>query len=166
MDAQARDRRNRLVEAAGRFDVAHADPEVVDAVFALALASEIDGLRAVAVGIADEGAVVVGVVLRPRAGRPVVGVAGGRHRTPPLVDRLARARDERDVQVARDRPVLARGRDREVLPLEEMVAAGGLAEAESEERELVEATRTLEVRDADRDVVEQPRELRTGYTSA
>src|SRR5207248_722516 len=108
VDAQARDRRNRLVEAAGRFDVAHADPEVVDAVFALALASEIDGLRAVAVGIADEGAVVVGVVLRPRAGRPVVGVAGGR----PRAEQVAAARygagpqsprsDKRGRRAARD----------------------------------------------------------------
>ena len=42
----------------------------------LALAGDVDGLDAVAVGIEQEGAVVLGRVLRPRAGLAVAGEAG------------------------------------------------------------------------------------------
>ena len=55
---------------------------------------------------------------------------------------------------SRRRPILVRLGDRDVLPLEEVAAAVGLAVAELSERELVEAVRGLDVLDADRDVIE------------
>src|SRR5262249_29158838 len=106
------------------------------------------------VRVADEGAVVGRRVLRPRPRLAVVRVAGGRHRAPPGVDRLARRRDEREMEVPRDRPPGFGGPDREVVPLVEAVATIGLAVAEPRERELVEPERSLDLRDANRDVVE------------
>ena len=58
------------------------------------------------------------------------------------------------MEVPRRRPILVRLGDRDVLPLEEVAAAVGLAVAELSERELVEAVRGLDVLDADRDVIE------------
>jgi hypothetical protein len=61
---------------------------------------------------------------------------------------------ERQVEVPGHRPVGARSRDREVLPVEEVLAAIGLPPAELRERMLVERARGIQVRHADRDVVE------------
>jgi hypothetical protein len=69
-DAQPENRRDRLVEALRRLEVGDADPEMVDDVLALASATVVDGLGAVAVRVEEEGAVVVVVVLGPRAGSP------------------------------------------------------------------------------------------------
>ena len=55
-------------------------------------------LDAVAVGIAQEPAVVVGRVLRPFTGRSVVAVAGVGTGAPERIDVCARRRRERDVQ--------------------------------------------------------------------
>src|SRR5918999_3472028 len=70
-DAQPEDRRDRLVEPLRRLEVGDADPEVVDDVLALAGATVVDGLGAVAVRVEEKTAVVVLVVLGPRA-RPAV----------------------------------------------------------------------------------------------
>src|SRR5215208_7895680 len=81
--AQPDRRRDGLVEEPRLDEVADADPEVVDPVLPGPRLAVVDGLDAVAVGVADEGAVVVRRVLRPRAGRAVVLVAGPGHRSPP-----------------------------------------------------------------------------------
>src|SRR4029453_2576490 len=81
-------------------------------------------------------------------------VSGAGHRAPPVVDLSGRAGDEGDVQIPGERVVLARRRDREVLPLRAEHAGVGVAEPELPERDAVEAPGSFEVGDADRDVVE------------
>src|SRR3954469_15472149 len=103
---------------------------MVDPVLAAARLRVMDGLDAVAVWVADEGAVVARRVLRPRPGRAVVGEPGTGHRPPPRVDLLAGVGDERDVEVAGRQPLLARPRDREVFPLVEVPIGGRLPVAE------------------------------------
>src|ERR671918_561108 len=158
-DAQPEDRRDRLVEALRRLEVGDADPEVVDDVLALARATVVDSLGAAAVRVEEEGAVVVVVVLGPRAGLAVARMARLRARVQERVHLLARARPERDVQAARHRTVLARLRDPEVVPLVEMPARMRDRVAERREDGLVEAPARLAVGDAGRDVVEHVRIL-------
>src|SRR5437868_7039308 len=67
-NSQAENRRDRFPEALRLRQIADADPEVVDHVVPLALATEVDGLGAVPVRVEQEAAVVVRVVLRPRPG--------------------------------------------------------------------------------------------------
>ena len=74
----------------------------------------------------------------PGPGPAVVGCPGDGHVAPPLVDRLARGSDQREVEVARRGAVVARRRDRDVLPLVKITAAIRLAVAELCERTLVE----------------------------
>jgi hypothetical protein len=99
-----------------------------------------DGFDAVAVGIADERAVVAAVVLGPRSGRAVVRVPRLGDRVPPRLHRLPRARGEGDVQPSRDGPAGTGLRDREVPPLVEVLAGARELEAELAERELVEGS--------------------------
>src|SRR3954454_23842588 len=127
---------------------------MVEPVLALARLVVVDGLEAVAVRVVHEGTVVGGRVLRARPGLAVVGMGGLGHGPPPAVDLLARAGEQREVQVPRRRPLLRRGRDRQVLPLEEVRRAMRLAVAELRERELVAAARGLEVAHAHSDVIE------------
>src|SRR3954454_16152056 len=127
---------------------------MVEPVLALARLVVVDGLEAVAVRVVHEGTVVGGRVLRARPGLAVVGMGGLGHGPPPAVDLLARAGEQREVQVPRRRPLLRRGRDRQVLPLEEVRRAMRLAVAELRERELVAAARGLEVGDGHPDVIE------------
>ena len=61
----------RHVEAPDGRDVTRAEPQVVDRA-GLALPARVHRFDAVAVRVAQEPAVVVLAVLRPRAGRPVV----------------------------------------------------------------------------------------------
>ena len=56
---------------------------------AAADAAVVDGLGAVAVGVEQEAAVVVGPVLRPGAGRTVIRMAGVDSGVPERVDLLA-----------------------------------------------------------------------------
>ena len=101
-EPQARVRRDRLVEPLRRGDVGDADPQVVD-VAAGAQRLVVDGLDAVAVGIEQNAAVVVGAVLRPRPGRPVVAVSGA---VPARQNSSTSSRDgatNADVQAARHR---------------------------------------------------------------
>ena len=86
--------RDRLVEAPRGRQVGHADPEVVDR-GARGHPAVMDGLRAVAVGVEQEGAVVVLAVLRTGAGRTVLAVARGGARAPEFVDELPGGRGER-----------------------------------------------------------------------
>src|SRR5947207_6630744 len=127
---------------------------MVEAVVTLSRPSAVDGLEAVSVWVADEGTVVVRCVLGPLAGLAVVGVARRGHGSPPRVHRIARALDQSHMEIACHRPIITRGRDRQVFPLEEVRASVRLPITELCERELVAAAGGLEVGDADGDVVE------------
>src|SRR5207248_6704166 len=127
---------------------------MVEAVVTFSRPSAVDGLEAVSVWVADEGTVVVRCVLGPLAGLAVVGVARRGHGSPPRVHRIARARDQSHMEIACHRPIITRGRDRQVFPLEEVRASVRLPITELCERELVAAAGGLEVGDADGDVVE------------
>src|SRR5262249_40928883 len=118
-DPQVQDRRDRLVEAPARPEVGNPEPEVVDRRPALRAPRPVDGLDAVAVRIEKEAAVVVGRVLRPRAGLAVTRVPGP-HPTPPEgVDVFRRASREGDVEVPCHRMLGVGLYHSEVLPLVE-----------------------------------------------
>ena len=56
-----------------------------------------DGFDIIAVGIEDEGPVIIGMIMRPEAGRAVVGAAGGKARCVEGVDQSARLDGEGDM---------------------------------------------------------------------
>jgi hypothetical protein len=147
----------RGVEVTGRGDVGDADPQVVD-VPVRPLAVAVDGLDAVAVGVAQERAVVRGAVLRPRPGRPVVGVPGGGAGAPERVDGVAGRRRERQVEPGRRGPPGGHVGEREVVPLGEPLATGGRTDAQRPQDRGVEALRGAAVGDAQGHVVEHGRE--------
>jgi hypothetical protein len=142
-----------LVEAARGGEVGDADPDVVDVPGRADLAV-VDGLRAVAVRIEQEAAVVVVAVLGPRPRGAIVAVPPVHPGSPERVDVLARARDEADVQPARDRVASLRRGEREVVPLGEARVAVGRLDAQRLEHRAVEGLRRRAVRDSDGDVVE------------
>ena len=152
-DVEPRSRGDGLVEARRGLEVGDPDPEVIDAAL-LPQRAVVYGLGAVAVRIEEECAVVVVAVLRPQAGRAVVGIAGVRSRLPERVDVGARRRCEPDVQAPRHRPVGARRRETEVDPLDVVLIRVGLLDPERLQHGLVELLRGCAVRSADRHVVE------------
>ena len=123
-EAQARVRRDRRVEAPRPIEVADADPEVVDAAGRRAkLGFAVKRLDAVAVGVEQEGAVVVRVVRGARSRRSVAAVAGVDPGLPEGVDGRAVGSAEADVKAAGHR-MLAIGRDEvPVLPLDQLGVA-------------------------------------------
>ena len=142
-------------------DVGGAQPQVVDRAGLEVVVARRDRLDAVAVGVAQEAAVVVRAVLRARAGGAVVLVAGlvpasWNASTSSVVGHV-----ERDVQVLRER--LAVG-DRRTGPTRRTPRRVGLLLADRGEDRGVEALRGLEVGDADvtwsitRPIVRYPRE--------
>ena len=124
----------------------------------LATGAVVDGLDAVAGGVEDEGAVVVGPVGGPWAGWPVVLVAELDHRLPPVVDLAAAVGAEADMQTTRHRPLHGFLADREVVPLHEPAALERLRPVEELERAAVEAAAGLEVWQTDPDVVDHTSE--------
>ena len=120
----------------------------------LALLARVHRFDAVAVRVAQERAVVVLSVLRPRTGRAVVGVAGLDAGAVEGVDELVRRRVERDVEVPRDG--LTVGGDREIAPIDVLGVVHVLRAAEHGEDGLVEALGRGAVRDADVHMVEHP----------
>src|SRR5262249_23510198 len=82
-------------------------------------------LCAVAVGIEQEAAVVLGAVLRPLAGPAVVRVTGVDASLPETIDLLARGGYEPDVQMPGWPMVTVTLDDGEVIPLDEI--ASGIA---------------------------------------
>src|SRR5581483_856516 len=96
---------DRLPEAPALVEVADADPDVIDRGLA-ALPEAATGLGAVAVGVEQEGAVVVRVVLRSQPGLSVAREAGLDPTPPERIDLVVRRSRERDVQVACERVVL------------------------------------------------------------
>jgi hypothetical protein len=114
-------------------------------------------LGAVAVGVEQEAAVVVGAVLRARPGLAVGRVAGLDGRLPALVDALLRGCDERDVQPLRQGVLVVRLGQREVVPLRERPGAIRPVDPEDGQHRVVEALGRVPVADADRDVVEHGR---------
>src|SRR5215213_4007619 len=153
--ARIEDLQHGRVEALRERAVPDAEGEVVD-LAGRALDAVKDGLDVVAVGIEDERAVVALVVVRADPGRAVVGAARVDRGAPESIDVRARARRERDVDAPRARAA-RRDRDREVAPLEELRPARN-GDLERREPAVVEAAREIDVRDADRHVVEHARD--------
>ena len=114
----------------------------------------VDGLRAVAVGVEQERAVVVVAVLRPRARLAVAREAGPGARPPKLVHFGTRGRDETDVQAPGRRLAFRDRSDGEVVSFGDGQVRVGLLDPERREHEVVEALRRLTVRHADGDVIE------------
>jgi hypothetical protein len=99
-----------------------AEPEVIDRRAAGTVPEPGAGLDAVPVGIQEEAAVVVRVVLGAQPRLSVAAIARI-HPTPPEgIDLLARARGEADVEMACHRMVAVCLSEREVVPLVEPVA--------------------------------------------
>src|SRR4029450_6112935 len=79
-DPQADDRSHGLVEESALDNISHADPEVIDGPdFFFTRARVSDSFDAVLLRVENEGAVVVGAVLRPQA-RVVGPLIGGMRR--------------------------------------------------------------------------------------
>src|SRR5688572_24976990 len=156
VEAKSRVRGDRLVEALRGPDAPHPYPEVVDAVADILV---VHGLDAVLVRIEQKAAVVVRAVLGARAGLAVAPIARAGPDLPEFVDALARRRPEADVKATRHRAPRVGGREREVVPLRELVVAVLRLDAEHPEDGVVEGLRGAAVRDPDGDVVEHTREL-------
>ncbi len=152
-DLDADDRRDRLVEPSRRGEVGDPDPKVVDEVVAGARLSRVDRLGAVAVRVEQEGAVVAGGVLRPLARFAVALVAGVDTRLPEGIHVVAGPSDERDVKMARRRPLGTCLRDAEVVPFVEMLARVRDVVAEDAEERFVELPTRAAVGHADPHVV-------------
>src|SRR4051812_23230703 len=101
--------------------------------------SVVHGLGTVAVGIEQEGPVVVVAVLGPRARPSVVGIAGIDARLPELVDLLARGRDEPDVEPRGTGVRVIGAGQLEVLPLRERARPVGPVYAQRRQDRVVEA---------------------------
>jgi len=93
---------DRRVERRRGLEVLDADPQVVDVAAAASVAA-VDGLDAVAVGVAQERPVIVGPVQRPLARAAVVLVSGRNAGAPERVDVLPGRGDKTGVQGARRR---------------------------------------------------------------
>src|SRR5262249_4006732 len=157
----AEDRCDGLVEALRGSNVADAEPEVVDDAAVVPQDPVVHRLDAVPVRVDHEGAVVLGPVLRPRSGRPVVGVTRFRQRAPERVNVFAPGRGEPDVETSSRRIVGVRPRDREVVPFEAILAHEGRStEPDRLEHEVVEALRLRELRRPNRHVVEHAQRVR------
>src|SRR5439155_934272 len=151
--SEARMRSDRLVEPLRSRQVCHANPQMVDEP-ADTERVVVHGLGAVAVRVEQEGAVVVRAVLGTRPRRAVVPVTGSGADTPELVDTIWRGRDEPDVEPPRRGPLRSRLRQREVVPLVEVLVGSRPGNAERTQKGLVEPLRALAIGDADRHVVE------------
>ena len=145
--------RDEPVEGRGRLEVAHADPQVIYPTASTRVAV-VDGLGAVAVGVEQERAVVVGPVLRALARPAVVAIPVIDTRAPECIDALTGAGDEPDVQVPRWPSSIVSGQDREVVPLDQLLARVGRLDPDRAQHRAVEALRRCPVRGADRHVVE------------
>src|SRR5262249_38421970 len=121
-------------------------------------------LDPIAVGIDDEGGVVVGVIFGTKAGLTVVAAAGGERRRVERVDRATERRAEADVAVERGAVPVVRDPERQRLLLERMrlaapVAGGGLdiehpPGAGRGQCRVIEGAASREIAHPDRDMVD------------
>src|SRR5436190_2105749 len=153
-DREAQGLGEDAVEGGRRRQVRDADPEVVDDPRPLRHVAVVHGLDAVAVGAAQERAVIVGQVLDPRPGRSVVEIATVDAGPPERVDVVVRRSSEPDVQTGRERVLVVGVREREVVPLGELVGPVARLDPQLDQDGVEEARGRLAVGDVDRDVVE------------
>jgi hypothetical protein len=128
------------------------DPQVVDHA---AAGDEIvvDRLGAVAVGVEQEAAVVVRPVLRTQPGLAVVAVARVDAGLAERVDVLARRRREADVEASGRRLRGVRGREGELVPLDEPVGGVRPLEPVRAQHRVVERRGRVEVGRAEGHVI-------------
>jgi hypothetical protein len=142
-----------LVKPLRRGDRRDSHPEMID-VAAAPKRAVANGLGAVSIGIDEERAVVVGAVFGARAGRPVVPVPRRRARLPEAVDVRPGRRGERDVQAPGHRLPGRGRRQREVVPLDQLLAGVGLLDLDRAQHRLVELPGRSKVGRPDPDMVE------------
>ena len=118
----------------------------------------VDGFDAVAGGVGDKRAVVAGAVFGSWPGLSEVGVACVSHRLPPAADLVAIGGGEGDVETAGNGTLVGGLRDREVVPLEVLLALGEFRPVEQLQCECVEGTPLVEVCHADPQVVDHTAE--------
>jgi hypothetical protein len=145
-ETEARVRRDRLVEAPRRIEVADADPKVVDAAVGHGgLGFAVERLDTVAVRVEKEAAVVVRVVTRPRPRRSVTAIARLDPGAPEGVDGRAVGSTEAHMKPPGHR-MLAIGREKvPVLPLDQFTVGAHRFRAVHRKHGAVEAAGSAQI---------------------
>src|SRR5947207_14424642 len=114
----------------------------------------IPALGSISIQVLQEAAEIFLAVLRPRAGRAVAYVPGGRTGPPECLDLVFRTGSEPDVHAVRRGLVGLGRRDAEIVPLGELLPGAGRSAADRSQDRLIEGAAGRQVGYTQRDVVE------------